>query len=207
MSVPATLDGPFLLVKPCVDETEFYASADEDSPWELIDGRLVMSPASNVHGDIFRFLMTILSTWLDERGGGVVRGSRYPMRLDPRWSPEPDILVVLDEHLERLGPQRLEGPADLVVEIASEGDPGFDTREKLPRYREAGIQEIWLIDPMESRMRIETIDDEGRYQSRILSSGRLESKVVPGFWIELDWLWQRPLPSTWGCLQELIGTD
>jgi len=38
--------------------------------------------------------MTILSTWLDERGLGVVRGSRYPMRLDPRWSPEPDLLVV-----------------------------------------------------------------------------------------------------------------
>ena len=104
------------------------------------------------------------------------------------------------------GPQRLEGPADLVVEIASEGDPGFDAREKLPRYQEAGIQEIWLIDPMESRVRVETIDQSGRYQSRILSSGRLESTVVPGFWIELDWLWQRLLPSTWGCLQELIGT-
>lgn len=205
MALPASLDGPFLLVKPCVDEQEFYASADEDSPWELIDGRLVMSPASDRHEDIFRFLMTLLSTSLDRRGGGVVRGSRYPMRLDERWSPEPDMLVVLDAHLERLGAQRLEGPADLVIEIASEGDPGFDVREKLPRYQEAGIAEIWLIDPMAQRVRVETVADGRRYQSRALSDGRLESTVVPGFWIEVDWLWRRPLPSTWDCLRRVLG--
>jgi hypothetical protein len=27
------------------DEQEFYDLADEDTPWELLDGRLVMSPA------------------------------------------------------------------------------------------------------------------------------------------------------------------
>lgn len=48
------------------------------------------------------------------------------MRLDARWSPEPDVLVVTEAHRDRIGPQRLDGPADLVIEIASDGDRGLD---------------------------------------------------------------------------------
>lgn len=35
----------------------------------------------------------------------------------------------------------------MVTEIASESDPRLDSREKLPRYRQAGIEEIWLVNP------------------------------------------------------------
>lgn len=136
------IEPPYLLIKPGVSEEEFYASTGEDGDWEYLDGRLVMSPASERHENLFSFLSTLLRAFLDERGGGVVRGSRYPMRLDERWSPELDLLVVRGDTRRRLTPQRLEGPADWVIEIASEGDPDLDRRVKLPRYREAGIPEI-----------------------------------------------------------------
>jgi Uma2 family endonuclease len=198
------VEPPFLLVKPVADERAFYDLADEDAPWELLDGRLVMSPASDEHEDLFRFLLTLLSGWLDERGGGVVRGSRYPMRLDPRWSPEPDLLVVTDPHLDRITAQRLEGPADLVIEIASDGDPCFDEREKLPRYRAAGIPEIWLVSPQTHSVRVDRLDAGGLYRIDRCSSGRINSAVLPGFWVTAEWLWQKPLPSTWGCLRALL---
>ncbi len=138
------LDPPYLIIKPGVSEKEFYRSAGEDSDWEYLDGRIVMhSPSSNRHEDLFCFLLTILRAYLDQKGGALVRGSRYPMRLDPKWSPEPDILVVRESKRHLMTRGRLEGPADFVIEIASESDPGLDTREKLPRYREAGIEEIW----------------------------------------------------------------
>ncbi|HXV61183.1 MAG TPA: Uma2 family endonuclease [Vicinamibacteria bacterium] len=141
------LEPPYLLVKPGVSEEDFYRLADEDSDWEYLDGRIIMhSPASNRHEDLFSFLMTLLRGYLDERGTGIVRGSRYPMRLDAKWSPEPDILVITEARFERLTERRLERPADLVVEIVSESDPTLDYREKLPRYREAGIPEIWFVD-------------------------------------------------------------
>ena len=89
------LEPPFLIVRPFMTEDDFYGRADEDSDWEYLDGRIVMhSPASDRHEDLFRFFLTLLSAYLDETGRGVVRGSRFPMRLDPRWSPEPDLLVV-----------------------------------------------------------------------------------------------------------------
>jgi Uma2 family endonuclease len=126
------------------------------------------------------------------------------MRLDERWSPEPDLLVVLDARRHLLKAQRLEGPADFVIEIASEGDPKLDVREKLPRYRQAGIPEIWLIDPFEKKLRVERKIGTA-YQRLDLASGRAESHMLPGFWIEVDWLWQETLPSTLACLRAILG--
>ncbi len=195
---------PYLIVKPGVSEEEFYRLADEDSDWEYLDGRIVMhSPASYPHEALFRFLLTLLSAYLDERRGAVVCGSRYPMRLDPNWSPEPDIMVVRDTHRHLITKQRLEGAADMVIEIDSESDPRLDVREKLPRYREAGIEEIWIIDPSQRSVRVDT-KGATDYSTAALSSGRLQSTVVFGFWIEVGWLWQDELPSTVACLQRIL---
>lgn len=198
------LEPPFLIVRPGVTEDEFYRLAGEDSAWEYLDGKLVMSPASDRHEDVFNFLLTLLRAYLDERGGGVVRGSRYPMRLDERWSPEPDLLVVVDDRRHLMTPQRLEGPADLVLEIASESDPKLDLREKLPRYQEAGVPEMWFIDPFEERVLVHLRSASG-YEARTLSSGRLDSTVVAGFWIDVTWLWHEELPPTLGCLRQILG--
>jgi Uma2 family endonuclease len=198
------LEPPFLIVKPGVSEEEFYALADEDSNWEYLDGRIVMhSPASDRHQDLEGFLLTLLRGYLGERGGALVRGSRYPMRLDRHWSPEPDILVVRAERRHLMTKQRLEGPADFVIEIASESDPRLDRREKLPRYREAGIEEIWLVDPFEQHVRCERKTGDA-YESAVLSLGRLASSVVAGFWIDVDWLWLDELPAPLACLSQML---
>jgi Uma2 family endonuclease len=205
--VQISLDPPYLIVRPGLGEEEFYRLAGEDTDWEYLDGRIIMhSPASDRHEDIFCFLLTLLRSFLDETRGATVRGSRYPMRLDAHWSPEPDILVVRESRRHLMTPQRLEGPADMVIEIASESDPGLDYREKLPRYREAGIDEIWIVNPFERRVLAET-KTAGAYNARSLSSGRLASTVVPGFSIEVSWLWQEELPSTVRCLREMQGRD
>jgi Uma2 family endonuclease len=198
------LEPPYLVIKPVAGEEEFYALG-EDSDWEYLDGRLVMSPASIRHEQLFRFLLTLLTTYLEARGGAEVFGSRYPMRLDERWSPEPDLLVVRDERRHLLKDKYLDGPADLVIEIVSEADPRFEIREKLPRYRQAGIPEIWLIDPVQSTLLASRLDASGSYSETRLAAGRLESSVVPGFWLEVGWLWQERLPSTLNCLQQILG--
>jgi Uma2 family endonuclease len=200
-----TLEPPFLIVKPGMTEHDFYRLAGEDSDWEYLDGRIVMhSPASDAHEDLFRFLLTLLSIFLDDRKLGLVRGSRYPMRLDPEWSPEPDLLVVRQERKHLMTSHRLEGPADFVIEIASDSDPGLDAREKLPRYRQAGIEEIWLINPFKKEILVDVKKASG-YERATLLSGRLDSAVLPGFWIDVGWLWAQPIPSTHTCLKEILG--
>ena len=199
------LEPPYLVIKPGVTEDEFYRLADEDSDWEYLDGRIVMhSPASYRHEDLFRFLMTLVSVCLGERGGAIVVGSRYPMRLDADWSPEPELVIVRESRRHLLTTKFLDGPADLAVEIVSESDPRLDYREKLPRYREAGIEEIWIINPFTREVRVDIKQPDG-YAVQTLTEGRLESAVVQGFWIDVSWLWQDPLPAPLPCVQSILG--
>jgi Putative restriction endonuclease len=80
----------------------------------------------------------------------------------------------------------------------------IDLREQLPRYRAAGIEEIWLIDPFAQRLRADT-RREGTYRSAVLADGRLDSLVLPGLWIDVDWLWRSTLPSSVQSLRAIIG--
>ena len=194
---------PFVLTKPVASEDDYYALG-EDSPFEFLDGRLVMSPSSLKQEDLFRFLLVVIGAWLDERGGGVVLGSRYPMRLDAQWSPEPDLLVVTDAHRDRLARTRLDGPADLVIEIASDGDPRLDEREKRPRYLAARIPEMWWISPQSGSVLVDQLDGAS-YRTERVVDGRITSTVLPGFWIDVGWMWQQPLPSTMRCLRAVLG--
>jgi Uma2 family endonuclease len=74
-------------------------------------------------------------------------------------SVEPDVVVVFGSSLEsgkvrlvaaaKKGPDRfsaLEGAADLVVEIISDGSVGKDTKRLPDLYARAGIPELWVVD-------------------------------------------------------------
>jgi Uma2 family endonuclease len=126
------------------------------------------------------------------------------MRLGPRWSPEPDLLVIRNEGLHRLTPQRLEGPADLVLEIVSPGTDHLLRAEKLPQYREVRIPEIWVVDPVRKEVRRESFQGDG-YEAVAVAAGRVDSAVLPGFWLDAGWLLGPGLPSALECLGSVLG--
>jgi Uma2 family endonuclease len=188
-----------------VSEDVFYSEEYEGSPYEYLDGELVVcEPVSTVHDDVGGFLYTIMRNVFEERGDGLVKGSRFPMRLDPKWSPEPDVTVVRAENVHRIGPQRIDGPADLVIEVVSPGDVRRALRRKLPRYRQARIPEIWVVDPYAQALRVETFEGHS-HRSREVTAGRLDSAVFPGFWIDVSWLWRQPLPPTLTCALQILA--
>lgn len=198
-------DSPESPVALRVSEEEFYSEQDEDSPYQYLEGELVVrEPVSTLHDDLSGFFYAVLRMTFEERGDGVVKGPQYPMRLDPKWSPEPDVMVVRQQHRHRIGPQRLEGPADLVIEVASPGDDRRALRLKLPRYRQARIPEIWVVDPYARSVRVETLAGRAHH-SRVVTAGRLDSAVLPGFWIDVSWLWRQPLPSILACVRQILA--
>ena len=88
-------------------------------------------------------------------------------------SAEPDIIVVLWESLDegrvrevpsRKSPERsveLEGAADLVVEVISDGSVGKDRTRLPPQYAAAGVPELWLADVRRGlRFEIHVLDGE-----------------------------------------------
>jgi Uma2 family endonuclease len=183
---------------------EFLAWADEDTLAEWVDGKVVMtSPASAQHQYLAIFLATTLSTYVTIHDLGTVLTGPFQMKL-ARSGREPDVLFVAKEHLARLQPTLLQGPADLVVEIVSDESVARDRGTKFEEYREAGIPEYWLLDPRIEQAEFYHLDERGRYQrAPVDAAGVYRSRVIPGLWLRVDWLWQQPLPSPTRALLEI----
>ncbi len=182
---------------------EFLAWGDEDTWAEWRDGEVIMmTPASLQHQDIVGFLAAILRFFLQCRGGGHVVTAPFAMRLR-KSVREPDILVVTEEHLDRITPTYLDGPADLVVEVVSPESVGRDRGEKFYEYEEAGVREYWLIDPQREVLEVYVREGERFKLAFMEHTGRYESRVLPGFWVEAEWFWQDPLPSLFDILRKL----
>jgi Uma2 family endonuclease len=119
------------------------------------------------------------------------------MRLPEKPSGRlPDLLVILDEHKDRLGENYLDGPADIVIEIVSEESQARDRGEKFAEYEAAGIPEYWLIDPLRDHADFYRLNDQGRYTWVALDAdGRFHSAVLPGLYLNPNWLWADELPN------------
>jgi Uma2 family endonuclease len=172
---------------------EFLDRIDEDTSAEWVDGEIIMtSPASAQHQRITVFLASILLAYTESHALGVVFSDRFQMKLT-RSGREPDLLFVATEHLDRLKPTYLDGPADLAVEIMSPESIGRDRGDKFKEYEEAGVPEYWLIDPERQQADFYQQDARGYYHPILPDAeGIYHSSVVKGFGLRIAWLWQPP---------------
>ncbi len=180
---------------------EFLRWSDEDTHAEWVNGEVILAmPPLAIHQRVAQFLLKLLSAYAETCNLGEVLLAPFEMRHLPGYaSREPDILFVAREHLHRLTPERLEGPADLVVEVVSPSSARRDREEKFAEYEQAGVREYWIIDPREGVERADFYQRTlaGRYVAVLPdATGRYHSAVLPGLWLDVAWLWQDPLPTT-----------
>lgn len=204
---PRILAPPWTLTKPGVTEEEYFEIGDEDARIELVDGVLyVHSPENIDHNDDREFLIVLLRQFCEETGFGRTCDTNSPLRLGTGRIFEPDILCVRRERYGQLARTRVQAPVDLVVEIVSPHDRPHDLVTKRPMYREAAIDEAWYVDGEHRRIEVDfRAPGAGTYESLTISHGRLVSRALPGFWIDVGWLWTRPLPSTLAKTLEILG--
>lgn len=201
------VDEPYLLRLCGWTEERYFAEAPEDRLWEFKDGEVIVpSPATPRHQDVVGFLYKLLSTYVEERGLGRVLTGPATLRLREGLDKEPDVFFVSREREEAIGPTRVEGAAELVIEVASAGTRAYDVGEKAEDYREHGVGEYWVVDPERREVRVARFA-RGEATPRVWEHGRVESTAVPGFWVQAEWLWESPLPSTLGCIRVLLATS
>jgi Uma2 family endonuclease len=189
---------------------EFLALGDDTTHAEWVGGEAILIMPPNIrHQDIVSFLITLLRLFVDSLSLGRVLAAPTEMRLIPgKLSREPDILFVARDSLPRLTGQRLEGPADLVVEVVSEESATRDRRDKFQEYAQAGVREYWLIDPRPEQQQATLYQrsENGTYATIAPDGeGRLHSAVLPGLWLLPAWLWQEPLPDPLPLFLEIRG--
>jgi Uma2 family endonuclease len=186
---------------------EFLAWCDEDTWAEWVDGEVVMvSPASERHEDLRRFLEAVLGIFVEQHGLGRVLGASFQMRLvEPvRSGRQPDVLFIASARLSFLKETYLDGPADLVVEIISPESRLRDRGEKLAEYEMGGVREYWLLDPERREADFYRLDERGRYRlTEPNREGWYDSVAISGFHLKVGWLWQVPLPKVLDVVKEL----
>ncbi len=184
---------------------EFLEWLDEDTHAEWINGEVIfMTPISIEHQNLGRFLLSLISHFVDLHQLGVIAYDPFQMKTAPELpSRAPDILFVANENLPRLEETYLDGPADLVVEIISPGSRGTDRGDKFYEYEEGGVCEYWLIDPQRHQAEFYLRGEDGIYcLTPISKDGIFRSTVLHGLWLKIDWLWKGSMPPVLGVLKE-----
>jgi Uma2 family endonuclease len=196
MAHTAAITGPIQVTEKISYEEFLQKYMDKHAEW--IDGEVItLMTASDRHQDLVRWLITIMSLFIEAHDLGALRPAPFNMRLPHlKRGREPDILFVAKERLSIIQPTYLSEPADLVIEIVSPESVSRDRGKKFVEYEAAGIREYWLIDPDRQQAEFYQLTADGHYRPATLDDeGLFHSTVLPDFWLKGTWLWQEPLPK------------
>ncbi|MEZ4510517.1 MAG: Uma2 family endonuclease [Chloroflexota bacterium] len=186
----------------------FLAWADEDVRAEWVNGEVVVHmPTKPIHQSTVKFLLFLLELFVELFDLGIVHIAPLEMRLQ-HSSREPDLLFLAKENLQRLTENRLLGPADLVIEIISTESVHRDRRDKFKEYRDEGVREYWIIDPRPGKQRADFfyLDEERDYVLFATEDDEwMASKVLSGFGLRPNWLWQVDELNPLTCALEIGG--
>lgn len=126
-----------------------YRATPEGSRYQLIDGELVMSPSPNrFHQGIVWNLSQMLGRYLASNPLGRVYFAPFDVYLSEHNVLQPDVLFVAAENFSRFSDDGLHGAPDLVIEVLSPGTAQLDKKSKRKVYAQAGVKEMWLVDPL-----------------------------------------------------------
>lgn len=161
---------------------EMYAALPEDGHrYEIIQGMLMMSPAPEMaHQGVVSLIHNYLFNQIFSTNRGLVFTGPVDVVLSPQKVVQPDVLVLLADHLDQMQEKCIRGAPDLVVEVISPGSFTYDRMVKHDLYEQAGVSEYWLVNVREECMEVFVLE-MGRYRSLGIFREEqvLQSRLVP----------------------------
>ncbi|HCJ78761.1 MAG TPA: restriction endonuclease [Desulfotomaculum sp.] len=164
-----------------------YALLPEGAPYQLIGGKLVMTPSPiPYHQSISMRLELKLASHVLERNLGMVYDAPLDVYLEETETYQPDIIFIAKERRSIIEPTKINGAPDLVVEILSPSTAYYDLKKKFKVYAKHGVKEYWIVDPLEKSVEVYTGKD-GNFtlMQRAEKEGVISSEVVKGFAVEI----------------------
>jgi Uma2 family endonuclease len=160
---------------------------------ELVDGNVeVLDTPTKSHQKIVRALLNLVLEFLAGHRLGDAVSAPYRIRLWAENFREPDVVVYLNEHLDRFGERYGECP-DIAFEVVS-GDPASrarDYEDKRQDYAQAGIPEYWIVDPFARRIVVLRLDGDSYAVAGEHPEGETaKSIIVEGLEINVGLLFQ-----------------
>ncbi|MCL2376350.1 MAG: Uma2 family endonuclease [Defluviitaleaceae bacterium] len=164
-----------------------YCTWDDDMRYELIDGTAyIMASPSTVHQRISGNLFWKFREYLQGKKCEVFHAA-FDVRLN--WDKgddtvvQPDLLVICDP--DKIDEKGCKGAPDLVIEILSPSTHGHDTMRKFAKYTNAGVKEIWFVDPDTGEGKIYKQRDDEYFVSMFGPTDKITIGILPDFTIDM----------------------
>ena len=136
-----------------VDSPKKYTAKDyfnlpEGSPYQLIEGELIMTPSPlTEHQAILRNLGVLIANHVKKNKLGYVYYAPIDVYLDNKNAYQPDIIFISNENKDIIKKRGVDGPPDLVIEILSPSNEYYDIKIKKEGYEKSGVLEYLIADP------------------------------------------------------------
>jgi len=166
-----------------------YSSLPEGSPYQLIDSRLVMTPApSTYHQIISKRIGFVFVEFLEKQHElAEVLHAPVDVYFSEKEVYQPDIIVIDRDRIDIIGEDKINGAPDLVVEILSPSTAYYDLRHKKDVYAQEGVKEYWIVDPPEKSIEIyANTDSEFECVVKESMSGEMASLLYSGLIVQID---------------------
>jgi Uma2 family endonuclease len=120
----------------------------------------------------------------------------FLMRLPIGVNREPDLMIVLNTHLERLAKTAVNGAADICIEVVSQESILRDRGEKFREYEQGGVSEYWIWDILRAEALLYRRNEEGVYVRQPEDAdGNYRTPLLPGLILNVPTLWREKLPG------------
>lgn len=137
-----------ILIHPPRTIQEVWASLPEGTLCQLINNKLIISPApQNLHQVVLNEINIDISLYLRKNKTGEVRISPFDVHFSDEDILQPDLLFIKNENLHSIRNKGLFGAPDLIIEILSPSTSYLDYHEKKLIYERYGVLEYFIVDP------------------------------------------------------------
>lgn len=164
---------------------DLAAIPEDGHRYELIQGEIVTAAAPlRRHQQVIMALYDALRAHMRKQPGGIVMIPVFDVKLSDVTVVEPDLFFVRPERNAIVTEQFCDGPPDLVAEVLSPSNRGYDLIRKAAIYLEHRVPEYWVLDPQNAALTV-NIWRDGRNVPEPIEDRIARSTVIPGFSVPL----------------------
>jgi len=165
---------------------EFRELPDDGKRYELIRGEVHLTPSPATKHQLTLFnLSGSLFVYSKRSPVGVVAVAPLDVRLSHDTAVQPDLIFVSNARANIIRENYIDGAPDLVVEILSPSTAAHDRATKLALYAEAGVPEVWLLDPNAKTVEVLKLQGKKYLMDAALAGDQKLTSPFPG--------WELPL--------------
>ena len=157
---------------------------EEDKRYELDEGELIeMTRPAYKHNRVLANLQYAIQTYVRGNAVGEMLISENLYSLSSLTRRSPDLAIILgDRRAELENAKVIPIIPEIAAEVLSPSETPRMIHRKMKQYFEAGVKEVWLIDPESKEVEIWTAL---RLTHELSGDAEITSPLLPGFALKL----------------------